>query len=470
MSENFSASLSENILTLLVFNDTKIATLVSNIEVGHFENIYYKTIADKAIDFYKGFGESPKEHIADLLEKELNSESNGDIYKKILSNLYDNSNSINVDYVLNELERFIKVQTLKKSTKKVMELLQYGKVEEAEDVLSNSKKSLVTTFDPGIIFNVNNEEIFNSIDTFEEDLIYTGIETLDTLEHVPTKKELYTFVAPPSRGKSWFLIHIAKFALLQRKKILHVTLEMGEKRLIQRYFQSLFSLSSKISDLQEYNAVFETEKNGELYRINFSKVPKVKTLRDEGIIPYLKERMEKTLRPTTNLVIKEFPTGSLSINGLTRYLDNLETYHNFIPDIILVDYLDLMDIDPERLRIDLGRTCVELRGIAVTRNIPVVTVAQTNRTAEGQVLITRKNLAEDFSKVKTSDVLIIYNQTAEEKARGLARLYIDKGRNGRDGDVILISQNYSIGQFALSSVKINNSYWDVLNKKEATNV
>ena len=71
MSENFSASLSENILTLLVFNDTKIATLVSNIEVGHFENIYYKTIADKAIDFYKGFGESPKEHIADLLEKEL---------------------------------------------------------------------------------------------------------------------------------------------------------------------------------------------------------------------------------------------------------------------------------------------------------------------------------------------------------------------------------------------------------------
>ena len=135
-----------------------------------------------------------------------------------------------------------------------------------------------------------------------------------------------------------------------------------------------------------------------------------------------------------------------------------------------MDYLDLMDIDPERLRIDLGRTCVELRGIAVTRNIPVVTVAQTNRTAEGQVLITRKNLAEDFSKVKTSDVLIIYNQTAEEKARGLARLYIDKERNGKDRNVILISQNYSIGQFALSSVKINNSYWDVLNKKEVTNV
>ena len=28
------------------------------------------------------------------------------------------------------------------------------------------------------------------------------------------------------------------------------------------------------------------------------------------------------------------------------------------------------------------------------------------------------------------------------------------------------SQNYSIGQFALSSVKVNNSYWDILNKKE----
>lgn len=747
MPDNFSASLSENILTLLVFNESKVLALVNNIEVGHFENIYYKTIADKAIDFYKAFNEPPKEHIADLLEKELNSEANGDIYGKILNNLYNNRDSLNVDYILNELERFIRTQNLKKSTKKVMELLQYGKVDEAEDVINTSRKSLINTFNPGIIFSPSNEEIFNATESLEEDFIYTGIKTLDMLEHVPTKKELFTLVAPSGKGKaqaldsviytpygeklmgnicigdlvstpdggtsrvaqihpqgkkpmfkltfydgsttkstsdhlwecwvakgrnrkirtteeikilldkgshvlmplskpvffqekeilihpyllgvllgdggltkktddryipkeylynsienriellrglldtdgyidiqghihytskskklidnviflvqslggtarvvqksiaindkdgftkyhrvyytvyikikdsykyfslkrkkkrslpfnggyselarrlisieyigeedaqcitienndglyltdnfivthnSWFLVHLAKYALLQRKKVLHITLELSERRLIQRYLQNFFGIASKNVDIQYYNAIFETEKSGDLYKINLSKLKDIKTLRDDGIIPYLKERMNKVLRPSTGLIIKEFPTGSLSVNGLVRYLDNLEAYHNFIPDIILLDYLDLMSIDSDKMRIDLGRTGVELRGLAVERNLAMVTVAQTNRDAEGKAVITRKNLGEDFSKVKTSDVLVIYNQTYEEKERNLARLFFDKGRNSRDGETVLISQNYSIGQFCLDSIKISSSYWDVLNGK-----
>jgi len=177
----------------------------------------------------------------------------------------------------------------------------------------------------------------------------------------------------------------------------------------------------------------------------------------------LKSKMEELIKP--QLIIKEFPTGSLSIQKLRAYLDNLEGYYNFIPDIILLDYLDLMDIDVDKLRIDLGRTAVELRGIAIERNLAMVTVAQSNRAGEDKAWLTRKNLGEDYSKVKTADVLITYNQLKHEKANGLARLFIDKGRNNKDGDAVLISQNYSLGQFCLDSGRIVlEDYGDLIEK------
>jgi hypothetical protein len=127
-----------------------------------------------------------------------------------------------------------------------------------------------------------------------------------------------------------------------------------------------------------------------------------------------------------------------------------------------------MKVSAEKLRLDLGILGVELRGLAGERNLAMVTVHQTNRVGEGIPTITRKHLGEDYSPVKTSDVLLTANNTDFEKANGLARIYIDKGRNGRDGDTIILSQNISIGQYALKSALLSKRYWDILteSKKE----
>jgi len=50
-----------------------------------------------------------------------------------------------------------------------------------------------------------------------------------------------------------------------------------------------------------------------------------------------------------------------------------------------------------------------------------------------------------------SDILVTYNQSVEEYLRGLARLLLDKNRNDTREARILIGQNYTIGQFVLSS-------------------
>ena len=121
-----------------------------------------------------------------------------------------------------------------------------------------------------------------------------------------------------------------------------------------------------------------------------------------------------------------------------------------------------MNIDKDNVRVATGRTYQDLRGLGVERHVAVVTASQANRTAEGTKWLTRKYLAEDYSKVAIADNLITFNQTIYERQLKLARLFVDKGRNDRTGDAILISQNYQLGQFCLDSVKMNNDYWGML--------
>ena len=44
----------------------------------------------------------------------------------------------------------------------------------------------------------------------------TGIKELDQRNIVPTRGALSIFIAPSGFGKSWFLIHLGKQALMQR--------------------------------------------------------------------------------------------------------------------------------------------------------------------------------------------------------------------------------------------------------------
>jgi replicative DNA helicase len=308
-------------------------------------------------------------------------------------------------------------------------------------------------------YNGGNSELARRIKLIE----YVGEEEAKCIT-IKDERGLYLTDNFIVTHNSWFLTYLGKMALLQRKKVLHITLELSEDRLKTRYFQCLFGLPTRLEDYQSRIPLFEVDDYGAMSRINFKDLPYPKTLKDESIITELAERMSYFHNP--QLLIKEFPSGSLSIEGLKAYLENIIAFYNFNPDIILLDYLDLMDIDVEKMRIDLASTAVALRGMASTYDTAMVTVAQTNRVAEGVALITRKHLGEDFSKVKTVDNLITYNQTPFEEKHGLARLYVDKGRNGRRGDIILISQNYSAGQFCLSSCLISKKYYGFINENK----
>ncbi|MCK5235428.1 MAG: hypothetical protein KAR06_00470 [Deltaproteobacteria bacterium] len=458
--EKLSGSLQENLLTLLCFDEKNIPLIMNSVDVGLFESAIYREIASHAITFYQEFKKPVGDHLPDVLEDILDGKDTkkADLYERVLKNLYAAQENINDEYVLGQLANFVRQQRLKVGIKDAVECMQSGKIDEAEIALDLARKHQLTVFDAGI--EISNTDSMLSFLDHEDDFYFTGIKELDKLGICPAPKELYIVVALPNVGKSWFLTQIAKAGLMHRKRVAHITLEMSEKKTSQRYCQSLFAVAKGHPKLNI--PVFERDELGRVTNIDFKAIKEPKNFRDPGIRKVLKSKLQRLRSP--QLIIKEFPTSQLTINGLKAYLENLQSSKGFLPEILLVDYPDLMEINSDNLRVDTGRIYKELRGIAVEYNIAVVTVSQANRSGEGAKLLTRKHLAEDYSKVAIADNLLTLNQTPEEYQNGLARLYVDKGRGDRKGDIILLAQNYAIGQFCLDSVRISNQYDRILER------
>jgi len=458
--ERATSTLQENVLTLLCF-DSDTAPIIRNfVSTDLFTTEMFRTVADVAVDFLDEFGEPPGEHLPDLFEPLLaQDDRTAKLYKQLLRNLHTAHSGINKEYVLSSLNDFVRRQTLQVTITEAAKALRSGDAEEAESIIEKNRGLRAEAFEPGTVVYRDVSAVLDELSKPRE-FISTGIPELDHVSFGPTRKALLTVLAPTSRGKTWALVHLGKQALMRKQRVLHITLEMSEGRTVARYFQNMFSITRRQTEL--LSRKFKTH-DGEFDGFT-DRVVERPTLTDPKTRSYIARRV-KQFPQLRNLIVKEFPTGALTMPLLNAYLDNLERIEKFIPDLILIDYADLFRLGAENLRLEVGQVFKDLRGIGVSRNIAIVTATQANRLGEDAPLVTVKHLAEDYSKAATSDMVLSYNQTDLEKAHNLARLFVAKNRDEEDGVTALVTQQYGMGQFVLSSMRMNATFWDALERE-----
>jgi len=149
--------------------------------------------------------------------------------------------------------------------------------------------------------------------------------------------------------------------------------------------------------------------------------------------------------PGSDLVIKEFPTGCATVNDIKALLVQLKNYEDFVPDIIIVDYLELLRPTREILQEYLAqqRIAEDLRGMGMQHNILVWTATQTNRMGSNIKIITDNELGDSYGKIRTCDFCISLNQSREEFDTGRMRTYVIKSRNGRPRFLVPMEVDYS---------------------------
>jgi replicative DNA helicase len=105
-------------------------------------------------------------------------------------------------------------------------------------------------------------------------------------------------------------------------------------------------------------------------------------------------RINKLSKKTQGkLIIKEYPTTSAHSGHFRALIEELRIKRDFVPDIIMVDYLNIC----ASARMKLGASvnsytyiksiAEELRGLAVEHNLPILTATQTTRCLATDTLV-----------------------------------------------------------------------------------
>jgi len=436
------AALEEAVLALLCFSKEQAPTLALRLSSNLFSTRTNKTIAQTALDYIEKYKTSPSGQLEYLLENELRRGEEGKLLGQTLGILEKQASQLQPSFVFEQLETFISSQELNASLLEALELIQQGEIEKAREIVYKKSTAKVESNE---IWIKDPKQAFSFLDRQEEDYFSSGIQILDEFGVRPARKTISFMIASTGKGKTWYLVEVGKSGLQHHRRVVHITLEVSSELTSRRYLQALFSLTrDETSKIQA--RYFERDEQG-TFSMDVREV-----IRDPVISR--KREISKRLsemKSYPNLVIKEFPTSSLSISQLNLYLEYLEREKKFKPDLLIIDYADLMRIDSKDLRIDTGRLYRELRGISVERDLALVTATQGNRESADAKVVDITNVSEDWSKIGTGDLVLTYSQTIPEKKLGLARILVAKSRSTRDRFFVLISQAYEIGQFCLDS-------------------
>jgi len=462
IQEKFAISLQQDLITLLVHDDKHGKTVAKTVSSLLFEGDY-RTIVDRALPFWQQYGVAPKQHVADLLSDILEDKRDrrAQTFTRILVQMMEMKDQINTEFVLRSMTQFIRHQQFKSVIVEAAEILDAEGIHgngNAEVLISKFLRDRDITLDRGIRLS-EIDRVLEFLSTSQNEF-KTGIRVLDEANIVPMRGKIYFILAPTGLGKTWFLIEVGKMAYLQRKKIVHISLEIESEEVIQRYYQALFGVTKR-DDLNKITTL-KLDRKGNLDQFVSQTVEVPFTFSSPAIREELNTRIKHFGTRAENLIVKRFPMRSLTMNQLEAYLESLEALDNFVPDMVILDYPGIMKTDEKNLRISLGTLIEDLRGLSQRRNFALVAAHQGNRESASAELVRATHASEAWSVIGSADFVLTYSQTAAEKALGLARLFVDKARSESDKFGVLITQTYKAGQFVLESIRLDDSYAKLL--------
>jgi replicative DNA helicase len=242
--------------------------------------------------------------------------------------------------------------------------------------------------------------------TLKEDKIPFDLEEMNAVtKGGMSRKALYAVSAESGGGKSIFMTHTAAATLKQGRNVLYITMEMSEQKIAERI-------------------------DANLLKVN---VDSLKDLAKDDFVG----RVERISRKTMGkLYIKEYPTGGAHSGHFRGLLEELKTKQNFMPDLVIVDYLGIC----ASARVKMGGTvntysyqkaiAEELRGLAVEYNIAMLTGAQLNRSGYSNSDVEMSSVADSMGIVMALDFFFALISTDELKEMGQVLVKILKNRSG----------------------------------------
>jgi hypothetical protein len=322
-------------------------------------------------------------------------------------------------YIQSSSLDFCKKQSMKVALIKAIDKMQESKFDDISGLIKEAL-SAGSTRDLGHDYSTGFAQRSEKSNTKR---IPTGWGPLDAVLNGGWERStISTFIAPTGAGKSHFLVNAGAHGIAQGLNVVYITLEMADYKIGLR-FDSYYS-GIELNHIPDHAAKVEEAARG-----------KVKG----------------------RLFIKEFPTKGAGVQTIRSYLQRLIAVHDFVPDLIIIDYADLMRgaggfADK---RYELEDNYKELRGLSKEFNAVVITADQTNRSGLDMEVVTIGQIGESYAKATVCDLIMTVSRTMEDKQANTGRLFVAKSRLGRDGMVFPFVMNPATVKVSLLAENTN---------------
>lgn len=354
---------------------------------------------------------------------------------------------IDREIAIDQLQSFVKETEFELLSRKVHDLYEEGKKEEAirvnaeesQRILEMSFRSKSGGFQSvfgGFQQRMLERRMDAATITEKPVKIPFGIDRLDDISFGGMEiGDTTLWIARSGTGKTTVLKWHGYSAAIRGVPVLHIQLEGGVKACMQIYDQ-LWSAQS-YSDIKSGN-----------------------------ISPKDRKKIEQAIKEVKELSsdievygFKKF--GQASMSDVRQLCYDYFNTHGKFPGLVILDSLDLVktgiskkiDSDPDHKKEKL-QTCAQLlKNLADEIGAPIITATQTSDVPfevwnNPDKVIDRSYTEGDKTLVKPFSFVFTLNMTIEEKANATARIYVDKLRDYKESqEVITIATNYDKRRF-----------------------
>lgn len=292
------------------------------------------------------------------------------------------------EYASNQIERFCRNKAIEAAIRGAPELLRdedFGKIEMTlkEAISVSLNKDLGTDY-------FKNPEIRLKRLLDSSVLIPTYWQDVDNiLGGGVGRQELLLFAANSGVGKSIVMQNLAVNLLAQGLNGIYITLELSEDVVAKRFDSMITGIAQ--ADITKNIANIASD------------------------IESIKEEMGK-------FKIKRLPENATNSNDVRAYVKKVENTEGWLPDFIVVDYLDLMStnqkIGQENLFIKDKFVAEEVRALGWEFDALMISASQLGRSAIEAEKLNQGHIQGGISKINTCDNAIAIIQNEQQRALG----------------------------------------------------
>lgn len=439
----------QHILVNMISNSLYLKSVAAFGHSKYFETPYARIVAGWVFEYFEKLAKAPSKDIKDIYQRRKNEvrdeedlELLGDFLKS-LDKYYSKCEINNLEYEIQKAEQYFKLRSLDQLSdslslavetlnplKGEKAILDYKRIEQpsgSEVSLFQDAASVRAAFD------VSEERMYRLPGVLGKTLGYFN------------RGDFVGVLAPIKVGKTFWLWEIARYGALQGFNVVFFSLEMSKNQMLRRAWQSFVGQPMQPESLSV--PIFKEGDEKGSWTIQSEK-RKYKGIQLDDISE--KQSFYRS-RTRGDIRIGTFASGHATMDTLESHLANLEGYDNFVPDVIVVDYADIIKSTGRDYRHNLNDIWVRLRGWAQERNCLVATASQTSKQAFSRDS-KLGDVAEDMRKLAHVSKLFSLNQTKEEKEAGILRVNPLLAREGKMRyDQICVLESRDIGRIYLDS-------------------